>query len=85
MKKSVAFIVEESSVDPRTSTMTTRTMNLSHAKLMRVTETQTYRAHFSDPSKTVVETDVQVVSHMGWLSTRIERFGVKSFKDNTLR
>ncbi|KAJ3010991.1 hypothetical protein HKX48_007077 [Thoreauomyces humboldtii] len=37
-----AFIMEQSTVDPRSCTMVTVTRNLSHTKVMLVEETQTY-------------------------------------------
>lgn len=43
MPQSEAFILEESIVDPVEGVMTTKTRNLSHARIMSVEETQTYK------------------------------------------
>ncbi|KAI9199600.1 PRELI-like family-domain-containing protein [Polychytrium aggregatum] len=86
-KVSDAFIIEHSTVDPRTQTMTTVTKNLSHTKLMLVEETQVIRPHPETANATTISSSARIVSNTGWdsLKTRIEGFGVSKFKDNTLK
>lgn len=50
MKSTEAYVVEESVVDPKTGTMTTRTMNLNHQKTFTVEELQTYTKSPEDQS-----------------------------------
>ncbi|KAI8826248.1 PRELI-like family-domain-containing protein [Fimicolochytrium jonesii] len=83
-----AFILETSTVDPRTQTMTTVTRNLSHKKIMLVEETQTYTPRIDDPINcTQLRTNVRIISNTGWapIKSRIEGFGLSKFKDNTIR
>ncbi|KAI8593118.1 hypothetical protein HDU89_003983 [Geranomyces variabilis] len=92
-----AFIMEQSTVDPRTCTMVTVTRNLSHKKIMLVEETQTYTslvpqsaldASRSDATPiTQLRTDVRIISNTGWapIKSRIEGFGLTKFQANTLR
>ena len=42
MKTGDAYILEESIVDPQNGIMTTKSCNLSHQKLLRVEESQTF-------------------------------------------
>lgn len=50
VKSTEAYVVEESVVDPKTGTMTTRTMNLNHQKTFTVEELQTYTKSPEDQS-----------------------------------
>ncbi|KAL1922581.1 uncharacterized protein VTP21DRAFT_10120 [Calcarisporiella thermophila] len=86
VKNTEAFIIEESEVDPHTRTMVTRTRNLSHARVMSVEETQTFRPHPDNREWTEVTTEARVVSRLGFgLTGRIEGFGVKRYSDNTAK
>jgi len=83
-----AFIIEQSTVDPTTRTMTTVTRNLSHRKLMLVEETQIFRPHADNPAEwTELKTEAKFISNTAWAPVRakIEGFGLTKFKDNTIR
>jgi len=82
-----AFIIEQSTVDPKNRTMTTVTRNLSHRKLMLVEETQIFRPHGDSQQWTEVHTEARIISNTNWAPVRgkIEGFGLKNFKDNTIR
>ncbi|KAI8917036.1 hypothetical protein PhCBS80983_g00162 [Powellomyces hirtus] len=95
-----AFIMEQSTVDPRDCTMVTVTRNLSHTKIMVVEETQTYTTTTPQTASaasaaaqtllapiTQLRTDVRIISNTGWapIKSRIEGFGLTRFKDNTIR
>ncbi|KAI9101970.1 PRELI-like family-domain-containing protein [Phlyctochytrium arcticum] len=82
-----AFILEQSTVDPKSRTMVTTTRNLSHTKLMLVQETQTFQLHPERNDWTEVRVDVQIISNTGWapIKSKIEGFGLLKFKDNTVR
>ncbi|KAJ3040573.1 hypothetical protein HDV00_010753 [Rhizophlyctis rosea] len=82
-----AFIIEQSTVDPVNRTMTTTTRNLSHRKLMLVEETQVFRQHPEKDGWTEMHTEARIVSNtrMALMRGKIEGFGLKKFKDNTLR
>lgn len=76
-----AYVIEFSTVDPKTQTMKTITRNLSYTKLMLVQETSTMT---SQNGKTNVRTLAEIVSNTGsgWLRSRIEGFGLSRFKKN---
>ncbi|KAJ3277452.1 hypothetical protein HK104_003287, partial [Borealophlyctis nickersoniae] len=82
-----AYIIEQSTVDPNTRTMTIVTRNLSHKKLMLVEERQVLRPHPDTPNWTEVRTEARIVSNTGWtpIRSRVEGFGLTKFKDNTIR
>jgi hypothetical protein len=76
-----AYVIEFSTVDPKSQTMTTVTRNLSYTKLMIVRETCTITAHHG---KTNVRTLAEIVSNTGsgWIRSKIEGFGLSRFKKN---
>ena len=82
-----AFIIEQSTVDPKHRTMTTVTRNLSHRKLMVVEETQIFRPHGDSQQWTEVHTEARIISNTNWAPVRskVEGFGLQKFKDNTIR
>ncbi|KAJ3282531.1 hypothetical protein HDU76_008687 [Blyttiomyces sp. JEL0837] len=85
---SEAYVLEVSTVDPKTKTFTTFTRNLSHAKLMLVEERQVIRPHPDDTVRqTEVKTEAWIVSNTGWTSVRarIEGFGLKGLKESTFK
>ena len=45
VKNNEAYILEESVIDPKRSTMTTRTRNVTHKRLMYIEETQQFMVH----------------------------------------
>ncbi len=85
-KQTEAYILEQSTVDPRAQTMVTVTKNLSMTKVMLVEETQTItpstftidvKSHSGQDNtvtRTVRGTDIvtkaRIVSNMGWESIR---------------
>jgi hypothetical protein len=76
-----AYVIEFSTVDPKSQTMTTITRNLSYTKLMLVQETSIIT---SQNDKTCVKTLAEIVSNTGssWIRSRIEGFGLSKFKKN---
>lgn len=76
-----AYVIEFSTVDPKSQTMTTITRNLSYTKLMLVQETSVI-ASYND--KTCVRTQAEIVSNTGsgWIRSKIEGFGLSTFKKN---
>ncbi|CAG8533365.1 13020_t:CDS:2 [Ambispora leptoticha] len=80
-----AYILEESIVDPHTKTMVTRTKNITHVRKMQVEEWQTFRVDSHNNECTKVKTEARIISKFGWLSERIEGFGLKKFTDNTVK
>ncbi|KAF9991488.1 hypothetical protein BGZ79_004414 [Entomortierella chlamydospora] len=75
IKNPDAYIIEESEVDPRTQTMTTRTKNLNHVRVMQVEETQIFTVHPENPK-----------CELRWgLTGRVESFGINKFMDNSAR
>jgi hypothetical protein len=76
-----AYVIEFSTVDPQSKTMTTVTRNLSYTKLMLVQETCTITSH---QEKTNVKTLAEIVSNTGsgWIRSKIEGFGLARFKKN---
>ncbi|KAI9333219.1 PRELI-like family-domain-containing protein [Zopfochytrium polystomum] len=83
----VAYIVEFSTLDPKTRTFTTINRNLSHAKLMLVEERQVVRCSPTHHTSTILSTEASIVSNTSFVSirSRIEGFGLKRLKENTLR
>ncbi|CAJ0847540.1 3041_t:CDS:2 [Entrophospora sp. SA101] len=85
-KSSEAYIIERSMVDPKTQTMTTSTTNITHDRVMKVEERQTFRVDPNNPEHTQVTIEARVVSNFGWgLTERLEGFGIKKFSDNTTK
>ncbi|KAI8388524.1 PRELI-like family-domain-containing protein [Radiomyces spectabilis] len=86
LKNSEAFIIEESEVDPKSMTMTTRTKNLNHVRIMQVEETQTFRPNEQNPAFTSCKTEARIISRFGWgMTNRIEAFGQGSFASNAAK
>lgn len=64
-------------------TMTTRTKNLNHVRIMQVVETQIFKPHQDNPSWTSCQSEACIVSRFGWgMAGRIEGFGQSNFAAN---
>ncbi|KAJ3302865.1 hypothetical protein HDV03_004495 [Kappamyces sp. JEL0829] len=81
-----AYILEVSTVDPKTKTMHIRTRNLSHRKLLLVEEDQTIRPVGASPLETACSIKVRFISNSSFspLRNQIEGWGLNRFKGTTL-
>ncbi|KJE93389.1 hypothetical protein CAOG_04182 [Capsaspora owczarzaki ATCC 30864] len=80
-----AYIVERTTVDPVTRTMTTFTRNVNHKRLMTIEERCVYTQDPSCPNTTHCKTEATVTSNVwGWAGT-LEKFGVDRFKSNAVK
>lgn len=77
-----AYILETSTVNPKTKEMKTVTKNLSHSKLLLVQDTQTILSQFKH---TVINQEVTIVSNTGFIPIRdrIEHWGLDRFRKNS--
>ena len=83
---SQAFILEDSTINPQTQTLTTLTRNLSHRTLLYIEEEQRFTPHPENSGWTQVEMEARIVSNFGWgLSGRIEAFGYQRFGVSSTR
>ena len=81
-----AYIIEHSTVDPKTMEMKIITRNLSHVKLMLVEETQTIAPTTFRSDWTEIKSDARFISNTAFtpIRSRIEGFGLKRFKTSTV-
>ena len=81
-----AYIVEESTVDVQHRKMKTITRNITYARLMTIEETQAIEEHPENPEWTQCTVEARIVSDLGLgLKNRLEKFGLKRFRENTKR
>jgi len=75
-------LVEESTVDKETRTITTLTRNVGLSNFMSVAERVVYKVNPDDPSQTIALKEVWVESRFYGLRSAIKSFGVERFKKN---
>ncbi|KXN66588.1 MSF1-domain-containing protein, partial [Conidiobolus coronatus NRRL 28638] len=86
LKQPDTFIIEDSIVNPKAKFLTSITKNISHARIMKVEEVQTYQENRENPQWTSNKTEARIVSNIGWGLTRsLESFGISNFQKNTDR
>ncbi|KAJ3123838.1 hypothetical protein HK101_006268 [Irineochytrium annulatum] len=85
---SEAFILEVSTLDPRSRTMTTTTRNLSHVGIMVVEERQVVRPMpGEEDGRTEMTSEARILANSTWMAVRrrVEDFSLSRIKDNTLK
>ncbi|KAH8835930.1 PRELI-like family-domain-containing protein [Flagelloscypha sp. PMI_526] len=84
--RSESWVLEESEVDPFGCTVSSKTCNLDHQKVMRMEEHVHFRLHPSNDRHTIQTTEARIFSNFGWgLTKRIEGYGLAKFKSNIER
>uniref|UniRef100_A0A8C7XJ91 PRELI domain containing 1b n=1 Tax=Oryzias sinensis TaxID=183150 RepID=A0A8C7XJ91_9TELE len=81
-KARAVYVLEDSIVDPKTHTFTTRTWNLNHNKLMVVVETCLFEEDHSRPSWTKLKREAWISSAVYGLGRPIQEFGLARFRSN---
>ncbi|XP_043600439.1 PRELI domain-containing protein 1, mitochondrial isoform X2 [Bombus pyrosoma] len=82
ISKSVVKIVEETTVDPKTKTLTTYTRNLGYTKVMAVVEKVVYKVCEENPNWTVAKRSAWIDSQVFGFGRAIQAFGLDRFKKN---
>ncbi|GAM17630.1 hypothetical protein SAMD00019534_008050, partial [Acytostelium subglobosum LB1] len=82
---SECFFIEESTVDPKTQTMTLRTKNLSFTNIMGVEEVCTYTPDPDNADWTQFKQEAKVTANVFGVASSIERFCIDRFKTNAQR
>ncbi|XP_028419339.1 PRELI domain-containing protein 1, mitochondrial isoform X1 [Perca flavescens] len=76
------YVLEDSVVDPETHTLTTRTWNINHNKLMTVVEGCLFEEDRSRPSWTKLRREAWIISTVRGLARPIQEFGLARFRSN---
>ncbi|XP_039678345.1 PRELI domain-containing protein 1, mitochondrial-like isoform X2 [Perca fluviatilis] len=76
------YVLEDSVVDPETHTLTTRTWNINHNKLMTVVEGCLFEEDCSRPSWTKLRREAWIISTVRGLARPIQEFGLARFRSN---
>ncbi|KAK1122574.1 hypothetical protein K0M31_009019 [Melipona bicolor] len=82
ISKNVVKIIEESTVDPKTKTLTTYTRNLGYTKVMSIVEKVVYKVCEENPNWTVAKRSAWIDSQVFGFSRAIQAFGLDRFKKN---
>uniref|UniRef100_A0A3B4AFB4 PRELI/MSF1 domain-containing protein n=1 Tax=Periophthalmus magnuspinnatus TaxID=409849 RepID=A0A3B4AFB4_9GOBI len=82
---SLAYIIEDSIVDPQKRTMTTLTWNITHARLMSVEEWCEYGINPENGSWTQIKREAWISSNVFGLSRAIQEFGLARFKTSVTK
>lgn len=82
VSRNIVKIVEESTVDPKTKTLTTYARNLGYAKVMSIVEKVVYRVSEENPNWTVAKRSAWIDSQVFGFSRAIQAFGLDRFKKN---
>lgn len=82
---SLAYIIEDSIVDPQQRTMTTLTWNITHARLMSVQERCEYGINPENGSWTQIKREAWITSNVYGLSRAIQEFGLARFKTSVTK
>lgn len=82
VSKNVVKIIEESTVDPKTKTLTTYTRNLGYTKVMSIVEKVVYRVSEENPNYTIAKRSAWIDSQVFGFSRAIQVFGLDRFKKN---
>ncbi|KOX79726.1 Protein preli-like [Melipona quadrifasciata] len=82
ISKNVVKIVEESTVDPKTKTLTTYTRNLGYTRVMSIVEKVVYKVCEENPNWTVAKRSAWIDSQVFGFSRAIQAFGLDRFKKN---
>lgn len=77
---SLAYVIEDSIVDPQKRTLTTMTWNISHARLMSVEERCVYGINPENSDWTEIKREAWISSNVYGLSRAIQEFGLRRFK-----
>ncbi|XP_072294061.1 PRELI domain containing 1a [Eucyclogobius newberryi] len=77
---SLAYIIEDSIVDPQKRTITTLTWNITHARLMSVEERCEYGINSENGSWTQIKREAWISTNVYGLSRPIQEFGLARFK-----
>ncbi|XP_041931136.1 PRELI domain containing 1a [Alosa pseudoharengus] len=81
----LAYIVEDSIIDPKNRTMTTVTWNITHARLMSVKEHCVYAVNPDNSNWTEIKREAWISSSLYGLSRAIQEFGVARFKTSVTK
>ncbi|KAM6960270.1 PRELI domain containing 1b [Tautogolabrus adspersus] len=79
------YVLEDSIVDPQTHTLTTKTWNLNHNRLMTVVEQCLFEEDSSRPSWTKLRREAWILSAVYGLARPIQEFGLARFKSNQVK
>lgn len=82
IKKNVVKIVEESTVDMKTKTLTTYTRNLGYTTIMSIVEKVVYKVCDDNPNWTVAKRSAWIDSQTFGFSRALQAFGLDRFKKN---
>lgn len=82
---SLAYIIEDSIVDPQKRTMTTMTWNITHARLMSVEERCEYGMNPESGSWTQIKREAWISSNVYGLSRAIQEFGLARYKTSVTK
>jgi len=83
VSRAESWIVEQSEVDPLGKIVRCETRNLDHVKILSVRELVVLKE--GDVGSTFQKTEAKVVSKLGWLARRVERYGHEKFQRNMER
>jgi len=83
VSRAESWIVEQSEVDPVGKIVRCETRNLDHVKILNVRESVVLNE--GDAGSTLQKTEAKVVSKLGWLARRVERYGHENFQKNLER
>ncbi|KAG0733822.1 hypothetical protein G6F29_012846 [Rhizopus arrhizus] len=81
---STQYVREVSTIDPRTKTLTMKSVNLTMSNLLKVEETIVYREHPDDQLKTLFtqQAIISAGSLVSVWSNMLEEFSLQRFKQN---
>ncbi|XP_056455908.1 PRELI domain containing 1a isoform X2 [Gadus chalcogrammus] len=82
---SLAYVIEDSIVDPQKRTMTTLTWNITHARLMSVEERCVYGINSENSNWTEIKREAWISSKVYGLSRAIQEFGLARFKTSATK
>jgi len=83
ISRAESWIVEQSEVDPLGKVVRCETRNLDHVKILSVQESVVLKEDVA--GSTLQKTEAKVVSKLGWLARRVERYGHEKFQRNLER
>ncbi|KAF8321800.1 MSF1-domain-containing protein, partial [Clavulina sp. PMI_390] len=78
-----SWIVEESEVDPLGKVVKCETRNVDHVRVLSVRESVELKE--GGAASTIQRTEAKLVSQLGWLARRAERYGHEKFQRNLER
>ncbi|XP_028815757.1 PRELI domain containing 1a [Denticeps clupeoides] len=81
----LAYVIEDSVVDPQGRTLTSVTWNITHARLMSVEERCVYTVNPDNSNWTEIKREAWISSNLYGLSRAIQEFGLARFKTSVMK